>query len=192
MGRYEDSISEFKKSLELVPDPQTYSSLGTALFYLKRYTEAVPMFEKAAEMSPSDEGVIGNLGDGYRWAGQQDKANQTYKKAIALCNKDLQVNPRNSNVLAQMALYYAKSGDPTKARELLLRAKNISPGAFTLNYVGATVETIANKPAEAVAELKTAIQKGQPVWDVETDPEFTPLRTRADYQVLIKESARKK
>ncbi|HKE06586.1 MAG TPA: tetratricopeptide repeat protein [Candidatus Acidoferrum sp.] len=192
MGRYEDSISEFKKSLELVPDPQTYSSLGTALFYLKRYTEAVPMFEKAAEMSPSDEGVIGNLGDGYRWAGQQDKANQTYKKAIALCNKDLQVNPRNSNVLAQMALYYAKSGDPTKARELLLRAKNMSPGAFTLNYAGATIETIANKPAEAVAELKTAIQKGQPVSDVETDPEFTPLRTRADYQALIKEPARNK
>ena len=150
------------------------------------------MFEKAAEMSPSDEGVIGNLADGYRWAGQQDKANQTYKKAIALCNKDLQVNPRNSSVLGQMALYYAKSGDPTKARDLLLRAKSISPGAFTLNYAGATMETIANKPAEAVAELKTAMQKGQPASEVETDPEFAPLRTRADYQALIKEYARKK
>jgi eukaryotic-like serine/threonine-protein kinase len=192
LGRYEDSITEFKKSLELVQDPQTYSSLATALFYLKRYAEAVPMFEKAAEMSPSDEGVIGNLADGYRWAGQQDKANQTYKKAIALCNKDLQVNPRNSSVLGQMALYYAKSGDPTKARDLLLRAKSISPGAFTLNYAGATIETIANKPAEAVAELKTAMQKGQPASEVETDPEFAPLRTRADYQALIKEYARKK
>jgi tetratricopeptide (TPR) repeat protein/TolB-like protein len=192
LGRYEDSITEFKKSLELVQDPQTYSSLATALFYLKRYAEAVPMFEKAAEMSPSDEGVIGNLADGYRWAGQQDKANQTYKKAIALCKKDLQVNPRNSSVLGQMALYYAKSGDPTKARELLLRAKSISPGAFTLNYAGATMETIANKPAEAVAELKTAMQKGQPASEVETDPEFAPLRTRADYQALIKEYARKK
>ena len=192
LGRYEDSISQFKKSLELAPDPQTYSSLATALFYLKRYAEAVPMFEKAAEMSPSDEGVIGNLADGYRWAGQQDKANQTYKKAIALCNKDLQVNPRNSSVLGQMALYYAKSGDPTKARDLLLRAKSISPGAFTLNYAGATMETIANKPAEAVAELKTAMQKGQPASEVETDPEFAPLRTRGDYQALIKEYARKK
>jgi tetratricopeptide (TPR) repeat protein/TolB-like protein/predicted Ser/Thr protein kinase len=192
LGRYEDSISQFKKSLELSPDPQTYSSLATSLFYLKRYAEAVPMFEKAVEMSPSDEGVMGNLADGYRWAGQPDKANLTYKKAIALCSKDLQVNPRNSALLEQMALYYAKSGDLGKARELLQRAKSISQGESDLYRAWATLETIANRPAEAVAELKLALEKGQPASDVEADPEFATLRTRPDYQALIKAYARKK
>jgi tetratricopeptide (TPR) repeat protein/TolB-like protein/predicted Ser/Thr protein kinase len=192
LGRYEDSISQFKKSLELAPDPQTYSSLATSLFYLKRYAEAVPMFEKAAEMSPADEIVMGNLADGYRGAGQMDKANLTYKKAIALCNKDLQVNPRNSAILGHLALYYAKSGDLGKARELLQRAKSISPGASELYRAGATLETIANRQAEAVTELKLALQKGQPASDVNTDPEFATLRTRPDYQALIKEYSRKK
>jgi len=136
--------------------------------------------------------LVGNLGDGYRWAGHQDKANLAYKKAIALANKDLQVNSRNSSLLGQMALYYAKSGDLAKGRELLQRAKSISPAEFTLYYAGATLETIANRPAEAVAELKTAMQKGQPASDVEADPEFTSLRTRPDYQALIKEYSRKK
>jgi eukaryotic-like serine/threonine-protein kinase len=192
LGRYEESIGAFKKALELQPDPQTYSSLGTAYFLSKKYSEAVPMFEKAVELNPSEQALMGNLGDGYRWAGQQDKANLTYKKAIALVNKDLQVDSRNSTLLGQMALYYTKSGDLTKGRELLQRAKSISPGEFGLYYAGATLEAIANRPAEAMVELKTAMQKGQPASDVEADPEFTSLRTRPDYQVLIKEYSRKK
>jgi tetratricopeptide (TPR) repeat protein len=150
------------------------------------------MFEKAVEMNPSDQVLLGNLGDGYRWAGQQDKANPTYKKAIALANKDLQVNSRNSGLLGQMALYYAKSGDLNKGRELLQRAKSISPGEFSLYYEAATLETIADRPTQAVAELKTAMQKGQPTSDVEADPGFASLRTRPDYQALIKEYSRKK
>ncbi len=192
LGKYEESIVAFKRSLELRQDPQTYSSLATSLFYLKKYAEAVPLFEKAAEMSPSDEGVMGNLADGYRWAGQQDKANLTYKKAIALCNKELQVNPRNSVTLGHMALYYAKSGDLGKARELLQRAKSISPAESELYRVGATLETIANRQAEAVAELKKAMEKGQSAADVESDPEFAQLRTRPDYQALVKQYAVKK
>jgi tetratricopeptide (TPR) repeat protein/predicted Ser/Thr protein kinase len=192
LGRYDESIGAFKKALELQPDPLAYSSLGTAYFLSKRYSEAVPMFEKAVEMNPSEQAMMGNLGDGYRWAGQQDKANLTYKKAIALVSKDLQVDSRNSTLLGQMALYYAKSGDLTKGRELLQRAKSISPGEFGLYYAGATLEAIANRPAEAVGELKTAMQKGQPASDVEADPEFTSLRTRPDYQALIKQYSQKK
>lgn len=192
LGRYEESIDAFKKSLGLRPDPQTYSDLATAYFLTKRYSEAVPMFEKAVEMNPSEQALMGNLGDGYRWAGQRDKANLTYKKAIALAGKDLQVNPRNAGLLGQMALYHAKSGELDKGRELLQRAKSISPKDFSLDYEGATLETIANRPAEAVAELKTAMQKGQPASDVEADPEFTSLRTRPDYQALIREYSRKK
>jgi tetratricopeptide (TPR) repeat protein/predicted Ser/Thr protein kinase len=192
LGKYEESIAAYKKSLELRPDAQTYSSLATSLFYLKRYSEAIPMFEKAVEMNPSDHGLMGNLADGYRGAGQQEKADQTYKKAIALCAKDLQVNPRSSSVLGEMALYYAKSGDLGKARELLQRAKSISSGDFELYLEGATLETIANRPAEAVAELAKAMQKGQPAADVESDPEFAALRGRPDYQALIKQYSQRK
>jgi eukaryotic-like serine/threonine-protein kinase len=192
LRKYEDSMIAFKKSLELRPDPQTYSGLGTSLFFLKRYPEAVQMFQKAVEMNPSDQGLMGNLADGYRWAGQQENASATYKKAIALCGKDLAVNPRSSPTLGQMSLYYAKSGDLGKAREVLQRAKSISPEEYDLYYFGAVLETIANRPAEAVAELKKAMVKGQPTADVEADPEFGALRTRPDYQELIKQYSTKK
>jgi eukaryotic-like serine/threonine-protein kinase len=192
LGKYEESITAFKKSLELRSDAQTYSNLATSLFTLKRYSEAVPMYEKAVELNQTDQYLMGNLADGYRWAGQQDKAVLAYKKAIALCSNDLKVNPRNSSILVQMALYYAKSGDLAKGRELLQRAKGISPGELEVFLAGATLETIANRPAEAVAELRKAMQKGQSASDVEGDPEFTSLRTRPDYQALVKEYAQKK
>ena len=66
-------------------------------------TEAMPMFEKAVEMSPGDETYAGNLGDAYRWAGQKYKANASYQKAIALAYKQLQVNPRDAATMGHLA-----------------------------------------------------------------------------------------
>jgi len=56
----------------------------------------------------------------------------------------------------------------------------------------ATLDTLANQPAEAVGALKKAVQKGQSASDIEADPEFTPLRGRSDYQELIKQYPTKK
>jgi hypothetical protein len=74
----------------------------------------------------------------------------------------------------------------------LQRARSISQGDSGLYRAGATLETIANRQPEAVAELKLALEKGLPASDVDTDPEFATLRNRSDYQALIKEHSRKK
>ena len=39
-------------------------------FYLKKYPEALSMFEKAVELNPEDETTMGNLADGYRIGGK--------------------------------------------------------------------------------------------------------------------------
>ena len=57
------SIPHFQKALTITPDSETYSNLGTAYFFLKRYDESVKMYQKAAEMTPNDEVLFGNLGD---------------------------------------------------------------------------------------------------------------------------------
>ena len=95
------------------------------------------MFEKAVEMNPGDETCAGNLADAYRWAGQKDKANTTYDKAISLAYKQLQVNPRDANTMGHMALYYAKKGDSTRAKEFIKRARRYrSFGCVFVLYFG--------------------------------------------------------
>src|SRR5580700_4795022 len=125
LGRFEESIPVFQKSLQMQPSGDTYTNLGTAFFYLKRYSEALSMFEKAVEMSPEDETNMGNLADGYRWAGDRVKAQATYEKAISLAYKELRVNPRDASVVGNLALYYAKKGDPQQAKEFVSKARAI-------------------------------------------------------------------
>jgi tetratricopeptide (TPR) repeat protein len=187
MGKYEESIGAYQKALQLQPYAATYSNLATSYFYLKKYPEAVQMFEKAAEMNPGDETVAGNLADAYRWAGQKDKANANYDKAISLAYKQLQVNPRDAGTMGHMALYYAKKGDTAQASEFIKRARGIDPSDVYSFYISAVVDTIANDPKPAIASLRTALQKGFPVSDLESEPEFAPLRLAPEYQAMVKE-----
>jgi len=191
MGKYEESITAYQKALQIQPYAATYSNLATAFFYLKRYPEAVQTFEKAVAMNPGDETYTGNLADAYRWAGQKDKANAAYDKAISLAYKQLQVNPRDATIMGHLALYYSKKGDTAQGKEFIKRARSIDPSDVYSLYISAVVETIANEPKPAIATLRTALQKGFSVGDVESEPEFAPLRLSPDYQTMIKEFSQK-
>ena len=70
------------------------------------------MSEKAVELGPNQELAVGNLADAYRGSGQKEKAIATYDKAIALAFQELRVNPQSSSTLEDLALYYAKKGEP--------------------------------------------------------------------------------
>jgi len=186
-GKFNECIPAFQKALQLQPYAATYSNLATAYFFLKRYPEAVQQFEKAVEMNPDDETMMGNLADAYRWSNQKEKATATYEKAIGLTYKELQVNPRNAAALANLALYYGKKGDTVQAAQFVKRARAIDEANVYYIYVSALVDTLSNRPADAVANLRTAFQKGYAVEDVKTDPEFASLGSRSDFQQLLKE-----
>jgi eukaryotic-like serine/threonine-protein kinase len=186
-GQYEESITYFQKSLQLQPYYLTYSNLGTALFFLKRYSESVPMFEKAVEMNPNEQLAVGNLADAYRWSGQRDKANATYDKAIALAFKELQVNPRNSDSMGSLAVYYAKKGDTAQALDNIRRARTINPTDLNLIYMEAQVYALANRPDEALKSLRQALQRGYSAKEASNDPELSTLQGRPEFVRLMKE-----
>jgi len=135
---------------------------------------------------------MGNLADGYRWAGDKDKAQATYEKAISLAYKQLRVNPRDANVAGQLALYYAKKGDPQQANDFVKKARAIDRSNVYLIYIAAVVDTIATQPADAVKELTMALEKGFSPADVTVEPEFAPLESRPDFQSMMKRFAAKK
>jgi tetratricopeptide (TPR) repeat protein/TolB-like protein/predicted Ser/Thr protein kinase len=192
LGKYEESIKALQKSLQIKPAAATYTNLGTAFFYLKRYPDALPMFEKAVEMSPEDETNMGNLADGYRLTGNRDKAQATYDKAISLAYQALRVNPRDASVVGNLALYYAKRGDPQQAKVFIKKARALDRSNVYLIYIEALVDTIDNRPEDAVKELTVALEKGFSPGDVEVEPEFAPIRSRPDFQAMMKRFAAKK
>jgi eukaryotic-like serine/threonine-protein kinase len=186
-GKYEECVPYFQKSLQIQPDDKTYSNLGTVYFYLKRYNDSVPMFEKAVEMSPNVERWTGNLADAYRWSGQREKANVTYDKAIALAYKELAVNPRNSDTMGDLALYYAKKSTPAQALNFIHRARSINREDVDLVYTEAVVEALANHPDNALKLLREAFERGYAVREARSDPELDSLRSRPEFERLLAE-----
>jgi tetratricopeptide (TPR) repeat protein len=143
-------------------------------------------------MSPEDQTNMGNLADGYRLAGDGVKAQATYEKAISLAYKELRVNPRKASVIGNLALYYAKKGDPKQAKDFARKARAIDRSNVYLIYIAAVVDTINNQPADAVKELTMALEEGFSPKDVAMDPEFGPLQSRADFQSMMKRFSAKK
>ncbi|HTP44423.1 MAG TPA: tetratricopeptide repeat protein, partial [Candidatus Acidoferrum sp.] len=187
LGRYEESIPAYKKSIELSPTWSAYNNIGYVYLVLKRYPDAVAMSEKAVELGPNQELAVGNLADAYRASGQKDKANATYEKAIGLAFQELRVNPQSTTALEDLALYYAKKGDPQRGMEFVKRARDIDKKDVELIYTEATVEILAKKPADALRSLREALKNGYPVKQVVDDPEFAELKQNAEFQAMVKE-----
>jgi tetratricopeptide (TPR) repeat protein len=143
-------------------------------------------------LTPPNETMTGNLADAYRAAGQTDRAKATYEKAIALAFRALRVNPRSATTMGSLALYFAKKGDIGQAMEFVQRARGLDPSSVDLINTSAEVHALSNRPEEAIADLKKALQMGLRTASVESDPELDSLRKRPDYQALMNQYAPKK
>ena len=52
MGKWNESVGSYEAALKIRPNFAIYSNLATAYFYLKRYEDAIRMFQHAAEIKP--------------------------------------------------------------------------------------------------------------------------------------------
>jgi tetratricopeptide (TPR) repeat protein/TolB-like protein/predicted Ser/Thr protein kinase len=190
-GKWSESIPQFQKALSLAPDADTYSNLGTAYFFMKNYDEATKMYEKAVEMTPNDEVLLGNLGDAYRWSGHSDQAGTAYGKAISRAFQELQVNPRSAAIMGDLGLLYAKKGDAANAMQYTNQARAIRPDDVQLLYSEAQVKTLIGKPDDALKALRQALDKGYSAQEAGNDPELQKLQTLPQFSQLISEYSKK-
>jgi tetratricopeptide (TPR) repeat protein len=187
LGKYEESILEFEDAIALQPDADVYTDLGEALLYLKRYPEALEALQKAAEMHPNDEVVLGNLADGYRYSGQDKKAMDGYDLAIARATRNLEVNPKNATALGNLGLYYAKKGEISLAGHYIRRARAIDSSDVQLAYDEAVIYVLANQPDLAIRSLRSALEKGNAAEQAALEPEFGSLQSNPNFKKLVSE-----
>lgn len=184
-GRWNECISLLRKGIELKPSFSAYANLGTAYFYLGRYPEAIAMDLKSVAMSPDHQLVVGNLADSYRQAGQWEKAQATYDRAIELAYRQLEVNPRDASALGSLALYYARKGGTAQALQLIGRARSIDASDDTLMYDEAIVDVLAGRSPEALKALERALENGFSVEVVRSEPDLKSLHSLPEFEQLL-------
>ena len=92
---------------------------------------------------------------------------------------------QDASTLGDLAYYYAKNGDSTKALEFIRRARSIDANDNELMYKEAVINAMAGRQPEALASLRAALQKGYSVAQAKNDPELKALAANPELNKLI-------
>lgn len=190
MGRYQEALAAYHRSIEILPSAAAYSSLGTVHFFLGNYNEAAAMFEKGAALRPSDPRMWGNLGDAYRWTpGLEDRAAETFDRAIALEHELLRVNTKDAEGWADLAGWLAKRVRSREARRAIQRALKLNSNDVGHMAMAGRVYHLAGDRGKALEWLEHAVERGYSREELLRDPELAALRSVPEFQRLVKEGS---
>jgi len=177
-GRSEDAIAAYERSLEIRPNYQAASNLGTLYYYDRGdFVRASEAFRQAVKLDEDEYVVWGNLGSSLYWAGQGADARVAYTRAAELAEQELAVNPRDAGVTMSLADYSAELGHLDRARILLERALSLAPGDSLLMVQAAVIyEHHLHERTKAFEWLGRALDTGYQWKDVERSPALASLR----------------
>ena len=185
-GDFKGAAESFDRSLAIKPSRNAYSNTGTMYFYLGDFERAVERYVNAANLAPNDYRMWGNLGDAYHFQGTQEQvAEVAYKRAIGLGEAHLEVNPEDSIVISNIALYYARVGNVEKALELDARAHSQGDNIMYVHYNSALIHAQLGDKEQALVSIKRALELNYERELLRIDPAFEGLRQDERFRQLV-------
>jgi tetratricopeptide (TPR) repeat protein len=185
MGRYPEAVAPLKKSIALRPSYGGYTNLGTSYFAAHKFADAAAAYEQATKLDPRQYVTWGNLGAALYYGGKKDEAMQAYRKAAELAGEELQVNPRDPDVLSDAAEYYAMLGDRKQALLSLGKSLQYGHSERELLYTAAQVYNELGETGLALEWLTRAVQAGYSPTKIRDFPAFQNLSNNPHFQELV-------
>jgi TolB-like protein/DNA-binding winged helix-turn-helix (wHTH) protein len=182
MGRHGEAIATMRRARDLDPlSPWQNRNLASALYYARRYDEAVEQFQKAAELNPTFPVV-------YNWLAWLYAARQMDGEAVSWELKHAEVVGVNPVQVAESRELVARYGPRAYWRRALDNAKKLGPGktyAHAAYHVAALAARLGEKDA-AFQYLERAFDERSfwmPLLNV--DPLFDSLRADPRFRDLL-------
>ena len=186
-GRLEDAEILFRRSAEIRPTGPALANLGTTLYYRGRYDEAAETYQKAAKLDERQMDVWLNLGRAlYESPGRRPDAREPLERAMALGEAQLKVNPRDAEVLADLADAHLMLGDAREARALSARALKLAPDDGSVLNVAAGIDETSGRREAALEKLARSLAAGYPRWEIERNPSLAALRADPRFASVLK------
>ena len=186
LERREDAREMFERSLTIHKSYNIYSNLGTLYYIEGKYEDAAHNYELALSLNDNDYLTWGNLAAAYFWIQRKrDKAIETYKFAIEIAEERLKVNPKDSDVISNLARYYSDIGNKKKSLKLLRQSLDIAPDNVEVMYRAASTYEKLGMRDDALEWIGNAIENGYPRTEIESQPELKQLVTDERYQQLL-------
>jgi tetratricopeptide (TPR) repeat protein len=185
-------VEVLQHSISLRPTLEAYGNLGTVYFYMRRYTDSAESLQQALKIDPKDWLNWGNLGDAlFQVPARRAEARDAYRRAIELAEARLEVNKRDTSVLAFTADYYAMLDQAPQAKERLARALQSAPTDAEVLFRAAILYNHFGDTEKTLDFLGKSVAAGYPQTVLRDTPDFDRLkddrRFRALYQNLRNE-----
>ncbi len=184
-GKDGDATRILEQSIAIRPTYQAYENLGAAYFRLRKFDEAAKTTGQALQLDSSDYQTWGNLADAYYYGDNKSAAADSYRRAISMAEQRLKVNPRDNDVLSDLARYWAMFGNRTKALDYLDRSLAGKEKDTELLFAAALVYNQFHETGTALEWLGKALAAGYPKSVVSKAPDLDNLHDNARYQALM-------
>ncbi len=185
--QFAEANREFEKAMEL--DPKLYEApyfYGRACLAQGKSFEAAPLFEKAAQLRPEDYQAPTFLASAYAGQGRIHEASKASRRAVAVIEEWLDLNPDDARALNLGATIWSNLGETDRALEWARRSLVIDPEDPQLLYNVACVYAIEGMKEDAISCLERAIDKGygHREWLLH-DSDLNSLRSDKRFQALL-------
>lgn len=189
MGCWNDALPYFRKALALDPYYMIYLHLANVHFLEHRYAEAAATLDSALVLERNNYYVWGALGIVYHTWGEEKfpEAEDALRRALALLDTELEVNPNDPYFRADQAYYFALLGARDRAQTALARLDDSDLRTWeTLYLVAETYERIGARD-HALQWLERALEEGYPVVMLQYQDGLNDLRQTPEYQTLLQQ-----
>ncbi|MBO6506608.1 MAG: protein kinase [Kordiimonadaceae bacterium] len=186
-GKTLEAISTLQQGLMIRPSRTLYSNLGTYLFFLKQYPQAVSAFEDALNIQggTNDYRIWANLADAYSMVdGKRAKARQAYQRAGQLLVEQFPAWKDNKTLVSKLSLYQAKTGNISEAEVNIDSVMKDGSAAPDVLFRAAVVKELSGNRPEALLLVEAALTKGYPAIEIENAPELFVLRQSPEFHIL--------
>jgi TolB-like protein/Flp pilus assembly protein TadD len=176
MGRFDVGLAAARHAVTLDPlNPQSHEVLGEALFWARRYQEAVAAFGEVIRLEPDFKRAYGFRGVAYYWLGDLQSARSS-----------CETKPDHWSSMWCLALTYEKLGRHADAEAELTKLQ----ATFGDNsaYQCATIYAVCGNTAKALEWLDRAVRLPDAgVVYVKTDALMDSLRQEPRFQAVMRE-----
>jgi TolB-like protein/Tfp pilus assembly protein PilF len=176
MGRFNAGLAAAHRAVALDPlNPRSHFLLGQALFFARRYEEAVAVFGEVISLSAETNPAYGLRGLAYYELAD-------FQTARSPC----ETKPDYWYSQWCLAVTYDKLGRHADAEAELKKLQVAEGDAYAYQY--ATIYAQWGNTAEALEWLETAMRVRDPglIW-LKTDPLMDPLRQKPRFQAVMRE-----
>ena len=190
MGQFDLAESFFQRGLQVAPNnADLLANAGTVNFFLGRFDEDIQYTKKAIDLKRRKYDYWGNLGDAYRMIpSEASEARVAYKQAISLAEEELTVNPKDSDALSLLALWYSRMGEAAQARKYLDAALQTNPNNVDVLRIASLVHLEAGEKQEALKWLEKSVHAGYSREQLMANPELAGLRSQSEFARIAAEA----